>query len=582
MSQSPGEYPGFHLPLNYTPSGGLFPNAIDCEKSEMRLTPLREFTMMRLMNEITDKPDWDSKIFDETIVAKWKAEALSADQGDVTQKMVNYCIAELRYKTKSYQKTGLVTAYDGDVVKSDVIVPEELRLALKAAAAPLEQVPAVDRDWHPDSDDLVLDLVHPSLFPVVYGTTRILRNSTVTLDNCLAQCGSGEVIPVPDKPKAKARGAFYEAQRNGYSQKFQWLPCDVEFTGDEDAVQITSYINNLHPKKFKPLYNAIEKIIAKSIVLWNRTLDDRTSDVRVPFDGPEYEIQAADQIPEQETDEDDDDYDQRVDDSYEDRRRAQELSIILPEPGEFSEPVEGDDVDILNLREDFKESGLQVIVKLANIHLTPEKPQYGGGSWHVEGQLNEHICATALYYYDCENITESRLAFRQQSEAESCQQMPYEQSHDMWLTQVYGCLNWQSSVQEVGDVLAKEGRLITFPNVFQHRVLPFKLADPTKPGHRKILALFLVDPHVKVISSANVPCQRRDWWAKELEQSGALPAKLPLEMKQEVVGNMEDSDFPISLKEAKKLRLELMEERKHYGRIQDKQFNSTTFSLCEH
>ena len=28
----------------------------------MRLTPLREFTMMRLMNEITDKPDWDSKV----------------------------------------------------------------------------------------------------------------------------------------------------------------------------------------------------------------------------------------------------------------------------------------------------------------------------------------------------------------------------------------------------------------------------------------------------------------------------------------------------------------------------------------
>lgn len=151
--------------------------------------------------------------------------------------------------------------------------------------------------------------------------------------------------------------------------------------------RITSYINNLHPKKFKPLYNVIEKIIAKSIVLWNRTLDDRTPDVRVPFDGPEYEIQAADQIPEQETDEDDDDYDQRVDDSYEDRRRAQELSIVLPEPGEFSEPVEGDDVGILNLREDFKETGLQVIVKLANIHLTPEKPQYGGGSWHVEGQL---------------------------------------------------------------------------------------------------------------------------------------------------------------------------------------------------
>ena len=151
--------------------------------------------------------------------------------------------------------------------------------------------------------------------------------------------------------------------------------------------RITSYINNLHPKKFKPLYNAIEKIIVKSIVLWNRTLDDRTPDVRVPFDGPEYEVDAADQIPAQESGEDDDDYEQRVDDAYEHQRRVKELSIVLPEPDEFSEPVEDDDIAILNLREDFKESGLQVIVKLANIHLTPEKPEYGGGSWHVEGQL---------------------------------------------------------------------------------------------------------------------------------------------------------------------------------------------------
>ena len=29
---------------------------------------------------------------------------------------------------------------------------------------------------------------------------------------------------------------------------------------------------------------------------------------------------------------------------------------------------------------------LQVIVKLANIVLTPEKPEYSGGTWHVEGK----------------------------------------------------------------------------------------------------------------------------------------------------------------------------------------------------
>jgi hypothetical protein len=41
----------------------------------------------------------------------------------------------------------------------------------------------------------------------------------------------------------------------------------------------------------------------------------------------------------------------------------------------------------VDLMKDYAKRGLQVIVKLANIHLTPEKPEYGGGTWHVEGQL---------------------------------------------------------------------------------------------------------------------------------------------------------------------------------------------------
>ncbi|KAJ6184217.1 hypothetical protein N7519_005518 [Penicillium mononematosum] len=59
------------------------------------------------------------------------------------------------------------------------------------------------------------------------------------------------------------------------------------------------------------------------------------------------------------------------------------------------------------------------------------------------------------------------------------------------------------------------GRLLTFPNTLQHRVSPFSLADNTKPGHRKILALFLVDPNLRIISSANVPPQDELWWKRK-------------------------------------------------------------------
>ena len=55
---------------------------------------------------------------------------------------------------------------------------------------------------------------------------------------------------------------------------------------------------------------------------------------------------------------------------------------------------------------------VQVIVKYAEIVLTPERPEYGGGVWHVEGMENEAICASCIAYLASDNITESRLHFR--------------------------------------------------------------------------------------------------------------------------------------------------------------------------
>ena len=53
---------------------------------------------------------------------------------------------------------------------------------------------------------------------------------------------------------------------------------------------------------------------------------------------------------------------------------------ILPEPNAFEEI---DYTPPQRLREKFKEHGLQVIVKIASIELTPEKPYFPAGSWHV-------------------------------------------------------------------------------------------------------------------------------------------------------------------------------------------------------
>lgn len=346
--------------------------------------------------------------------------------------------------------------------------------------------------------------------------------------------------------------------------------------------RITSYINNLHPKRRHDLYAIIEDVITKSIPQWGMTLgplrehsyESRIKMEELEFD-PDPDNMPEDEKPQQEEDENDDDFWERQYQWERDTRRA-----VQPEPGEF-EPQKQPQIDF---KKEYGHRGLQIIVKLANIELTPEKPTYEGGTWHVEGQLNEHICATALYYYDCENVTESRLAFRQQCSEDDAADIGYPQGVHEWLTEIYGCQNDEPCVQEVGSVLCREGRLLTFPNVLQHQVQPFKLADPTKKGHRKILALFLVDPGIRIISTANVPPQQRDWWAEEVTKqtgtSGEAFGKLSAELKDKIIDEVDD--FPISMEEAKEIRLKLMVERSKYVSDFKVAFENRSFSLCEH
>jgi hypothetical protein len=312
-----------------------------------------------------------------------------------SEKMLDWVFEELRFKAKVLQETGTVTVFDEGVVKSDTAVPESLRQALIAGVARLEDVPEDEKDWHPNSDNQVLDLVHPSLFPLVYGRTRIIRDKLLTIDDGINLSGAGEAPPI------QSRGSY----DNTLSEKFQWLPCDVSFEPSKHGsfkCRITSYINNLHPKDHADLYRVIEGILDCAVPLWNVTLtglklgpkQNRIKYKDVTYD-PDPENMPDSERPPQEADEDEDDYWDRI---WEWEKSVRK--VVQPEPGEFQHPFvpkykflegEADTSRILtpeqtvDLYRDYQ--GMQVIVKLANIHLTPEKPNYPGGSWHVEGQL---------------------------------------------------------------------------------------------------------------------------------------------------------------------------------------------------
>ncbi len=82
----------------------------------------------------------------------------------------------------------------------------------------------------------------------------------------------------------------------------------------------------------------------------------------------------------------------------------------------------------------------------------------------------------------------------------------------------------------------------------------------------------------------DVPPQQLDWWREEvtrqMEESGTGLKKLSMEMKDKVFENVED--FPISMDEAKEVRLKLMDERREYGVQYNESFVQNVFSLCEH
>lgn len=264
-----------------------------------------------------------------------------------------------------------------------------------------------------------------------------------------------------------------------------------------------------------------------------------------------------------------------------------------------------------SLRDQFK--GLQIIVKMASIQLTPEKPTFPPGGWHVEGQMNEHIVGTALYYLDSENVTQSSLQFRMHT-SEDHLDWNVGQDNFKWMEQVYGTFlkDDGSCLQNYGSVETKQGRLLAFPNVFHHRVSPFELVDKTKPGHRRFIALWLVDPFTRIINTGNVPPQQQDWWmertfaklnASEAEKvppviaqivsektgghevleaaASASKKQLPPELTQ-MVRDMYGDAMPMSLEEAKRHRLKLMDERTGIEDNARGKWGQLKYNFCEH
>ncbi|MEU0697226.1 DUF4246 domain-containing protein [Streptomyces niveus] len=496
-----------------------FPLPFHASRSISFATPrtLREIQMMRCSSQIRAKPRWFDKMNDADIVARWTREAV--DQG-LTEAQVRYVLAELRHYAQLRDgRTGVeVSAVDG-AWQSDTLIDDNLGSRLREAVRVLEEVPEAAQDWHPGSGNQVLDLVHPSLF-------------------CLVREVSGAHERAWQNPTD--RYSKYE-----FSEKFQWLPTDVDVSDDGD-VAFRSYINNVHPETHRELASVLPDLFARLRPLLENVLTDlrHPRPLRIEAD-PYGWYDSKPEYPNRTSYSDDAAYQEAAgawetatDDWWENRSPA------VPDAPVFTPPEPPGD----SARVDLRGHRLQVIVKLATIHLTPEKPDYSGGSWHVEGMMNERIVSTGIYYWDSENITESTLSFRA-----ALDDPDYEQNDDNGLRDVYGLEDEDALNQLLGSASTPAGRCLAFPNILQHRVGPFALADPTRPGHRKILAFFLVDPSRRIVSTSDVPPQQP--WS---------------------------DTSTMTLEQAEDFREQLMRERKFFVDEHNEQLYEREFSLCEH
>lgn len=81
----------------------------------------------------------------------------------------------------------------------------------------------------------------------------------------------------------------------------------------------------------------------------------------------------------------------------------------------------------ITLQDTSREQGLQVIVEMDNIELTPQSPNYASNTWQLEGQLNEHIAALAVFAYGVANITKPQMTYCQYTSLAECFYQYHEQ-----------------------------------------------------------------------------------------------------------------------------------------------------------
>ncbi|KAJ8324064.1 hypothetical protein O5D80_007275 [Batrachochytrium dendrobatidis] len=449
---------------------------------------LVEMRYIQYLQCILCKPMWWIDITNQHIVEQWRADSLDRN---ISPSTFNLALEQLGVFVKQFVcsgSDGFGTIVPGPVELTYILdngIPDNVYTRL------MTNVSDIEHGSNHNTGQMVHNLIDASMYSVVYGQTMIapldIRLKYTTMVPCDILLSTRLVSDMP----------IIEGNPEFISLKFQCLPS--EFRVEQDgSVTINSYINNLNPIWHRDMYKCTAKIFKCFVPMFEslfRTMDPmfRYIDIRNGTNGYEPSSQ-----------------------SY---RGGMEPNtqvirpVYVPTLPEHFEP-KYESAKPISLRG----RNLQVIVKLTNIQLTPSKPKYNEGNWRIEGPINESIVAIGLYYYDVENITTPKLDFREAVDFE------YQIASEMYWKDVYGIINRESRRnQYIGSLEVSNGRCVVYPNRYQHKEQSFELADPTQPGHCKILTFFVVNPSRRIVSTAHVAPQQPQWYNSSLDKTPILP-----------------------------------------------------------